>query len=207
MKGPLVIWPPEGCFCLAGAPFSRVHKGTLYCLVVAWFPGSVGNMWAPSQPHDQPRVDSWSPKDPPDMPMVLLSLEAVGKNLQLEQAGPPVWAKGLLTCRPPVCWGPFLFSSRLALGTLGGSGLLYWAGCTSRWKPREGRVRGRDLLGWWSYSQLQTCTFMSLRTPQFKLWAPRHAGPVCCWPFLLPCQIFPSVGWLVGWLICPHSGF
>lgn len=112
-------------------------------------------MCAPSQPHDQPRVDSWSPEDPPDTPGVLLSLEAVGKDLRQEQAGPPFWAQGLLRCRLPVCWGPFLFSSRLARGALGGSGLLYWAGCGSRWKPRGGWDRGWDLSGWWPCSQLQ----------------------------------------------------
>ena len=56
-------------------------------------------------------------------PVVLLLLEALGRELQQEQAGPPLLAKGVLKWGLPVCWGHFLFSGWFVLGALGGRGL------------------------------------------------------------------------------------
>ena len=197
-------------FCLAGAPFSKLHKGSLYGPVVAWFPGSVGRRWAPSHPqfHGQLRACFWSPEDPHDHSCSLVASGRSGPGaVATSSSCPRCWAKefwgwgsGLLgTCLPwPACssW--------------------QWPhcneqGCRSRWKPGAGR--GRGLSGRCSVPQASPVQAVWPVPGLAPAWAPSSqlsgllfVGSSCSQlGFPIPWVARRLAGWLAGMPFIPAA--
>ena len=193
-------------FCLAGAPFSKSHKGSLYGPIVAWFPGSVGRRWAPShlQFHGQLRACFWSPEDPPDHSCSLIASGRSGVGTVATSSSDPC-------CQAKEFWG---WGSGLLghLPSLGGLlsmavALLEWAGLSVQVKACCGLGSGlvRVLLCCPGQPCCRSCS-QSQGLHQPELRAPSTLGSSL---LALPTSQLgfpiPWGGSLAGWLACPLS--